>query len=81
MAVAKCRRCRATVSVRLEGDAWVTGCGDSFRTRCSQRGDDGGIAAPGDCAPMRDAITRAKLRAAREAGAAGVTPRPQPLPA
>jgi hypothetical protein len=81
MAVAKCRRCRATVSVRLEAGAWLTGCGDSFRTRCAQRTDAGTVAAPGDCAPMREAIARAQLRAEREAASVASASPPAPLPA
>ncbi|HZB90521.1 MAG TPA: hypothetical protein VE397_03705 [Stellaceae bacterium] len=59
----------------------MTGCGDSFRSRCAERGDDGPVAAPDDCAPMREAIARAQLRAEREAAAVGAPSRPQPLPA
>lgn len=64
MAVAKCRACRATVTVRVVEGAVVARGGDSFRSRCKKRGAEAGELA--DCSQMREAVARAALRAERE---------------
>lgn len=67
MAVAKCRVCKATVTVRLAEGAITASAGESFRSRCKERGEDGSIDEPASCAAMREAVARAALRAEREA--------------
>jgi hypothetical protein len=80
MAVAKCRACRATVTVRIVDGAVVAKGGDSFRSRCKER-SAAEEREPADCSAMREAVTRAALRAEREKKRAPSAPPPAVFPA
>ncbi|HWI29486.1 MAG TPA: hypothetical protein VN668_21100 [Stellaceae bacterium] len=67
MAVAKCRVCNATVTVRVAEGAITASAGESFRSRCKERGEGDSMDEPASCAAMRDAVARAALRAERAA--------------
>jgi hypothetical protein len=74
MAVAKCRVCKATVTVRIVDGAVAAKGGESFRSRCKERGGGDAVVAPADCPAMREAVARAALRAEREATSARAAP-------
>jgi hypothetical protein len=74
MAVAKCRLCKATVTVRIADGAVAAKGGESFRSRCKERSESDQVGEPADCSAMREAMARAALRAERERRPAPAAP-------
>jgi hypothetical protein len=72
MAAVRCGKCRAIVSVRMEGDGIETGYGASYRSRCKELPDAAGadfVSSATECPHMDKAIQRAAFRLLREAAA------------
>jgi hypothetical protein len=63
MAVAKCAKCKATVTVVDADGSLVITHGESFLTGCKNRPNETAIETPSDCSAMRSAITKAGRRA------------------
>ena len=63
MSAAKCPKCRATITDRVDGEKRVVSFGESFRSQCRgflRNPDD---YAPADCADMAQTIGNAAVRA------------------
>ena len=70
MAAVRCGKCRAIVSVRMDGDGIETGYGASYRSRCKELPDPAGAdGSATECPHMEKAIQRAAFRVLREAAA------------
>ena len=66
MAIAKCAKCKATITVTYTDGSLVVSHGDSFLTGCKHRSDETAIDAPADCSAMRAAIAKTGRRAQAE---------------
>jgi hypothetical protein len=80
MAVAKCAKCEATITVTYVDGSLVVSHGESFLTGCKQRSNESSVDAPADCAAMRTAIAKTGRRAKIERPSPPAAPLPVASP-